>query len=114
MTTNEQSWAVELQRARHAAKRRTETPIAMQKKQNQDIMNYAKAELLKALREKNTAVISNTLGKLFKLRAEQTAIQLAEIKELYGYLEPAAIEAEIGKYYLDCVGLQRTLAPHGA
>ena len=75
-------------------------------------MALKKVQLLKAMREKDTATIDECLSSLFTLRAEQTAIDLAQIQELYGFLTTEATEAAIQAYYRDCVRLEHALTPH--
>ncbi len=105
----EQQWAKALQSAKHQSRQLGATPLAIQKKQNQEELTYYKGQLLRQVRAGDRAGVSETWKRLLKLRARQTVIALANLRSLYGQIEPTALQKEVEKYYRDCASLGASL-----
>jgi hypothetical protein len=68
-------------------------------------MLYAKNQFMGAAAAGDAAGKEKALEALIDLRAEQVALELEEIQDLYGSVETSALQAEMQKYYEDCYRL---------
>lgn len=105
MTDEERQRAVAFQRAKLQARRLTSEARAAKKAEIVRSLATGKSRLLRALREKNSAEINNLFDTLCALRAEDSALRLADLEEHYGKLNRTAIEAAARAYFRDCFAL---------
>lgn len=68
-------------------------------------MEYFKNLLLQSSFAEDEAEKNRAMDALIDLRGELAALDLEEIKSLYGAVETPALEASMQKYYEDCYRL---------
>lgn len=105
----EEQWAVALKKAQQKTRLAAQVPVGVRRGQIQEQLSLQKNLLERALAEQNHVALQKSLDQLVQLRAEQTALALKEMEELYGTVAPEALAAHVRQYYADCTTLVSAL-----
>ena len=111
--TQEEQWAIALKKSQTAA-RRNGGSIGIRKGAVEESLRTAKETMRRAALRGDAAEVIAKREELIALRAEETALALKELEELYGKVDPRAIEAEIKAYYADCASLTTATGAFGS
>ena len=111
MVNFEQKWQLAMQKARQQqVKQKTDSPLAVQEKQNKEEMNYFKQKILKSFQRGDKEETKKTASALIKLRAKSAAIKIQKARSESGFLSEATIKKIIAKYTQDCLKLTQSLS----
>lgn len=102
INNQERQWAQAIKLSKQQAAR----PDAIALRQNQlpEEMQYFKNKLLALLKDKQRTEAKKCLQTLFKLRAEQTVLAIADMQER-GELTADETQKGLQKYYHDCAAV---------
>ena len=84
-------------------------PLAIQKKYLANDLRAAKRDLRQAVKQGDVEGASHSVKRLIALRADQTALALRELEEIYGKVEDEVLEIYAKQYAADCVKLIRAI-----